>query len=136
MLICLTVNAQTDKGFIRHGNSEFKNGNYSEAEVNYRKSLDKEYSSKAQFNLGDALYEQKNYEDAQKTFSEVIERNVSKELESDAYYNLGNTFMAQEKYAEAFESYKKSLKMNPKNEDARYNLEYARWKMIQQQQQN
>ena len=37
MLICLTVNAQTDKGFIRHGNSEFKNGNYSEAEVNYRK---------------------------------------------------------------------------------------------------
>ncbi len=134
MLICLTTNAQTDKGFIRHGNNEFKNGNYSEAEVNYRKSLDKEYSPKAQFNLGDALYEQKNYEDAQKNFSDVIERNVSKELESDAYYNLGNTYMAQEKYAEAFDSYKKSLKVNPKNEDARYNLEYARWKLIQQQQ--
>ena len=135
MFICLTTNAQTDKGFIRHGNKEFKNGNYSEAEVNYRKSLDKEYNSKAQFNLGDALYEQKNYEDAQKNFSEVIEHNVSKELESDAYYNLGNTYMAQEKYAEAFDSYKKSLKSNPKNDDARYNLEYARWKMIQQQQQ-
>ena len=136
MLICLTTNAQTDKGLIRHGNSEFKNGNFSEAEVNYRKSLDKEYSPKAQFNLGDALYEQKNYEDAQKNFSEVAERNVSKEIESDAYYNLGNTYMAQEKYAEAFDSYKKSLKSNPKNDDARYNLEYARWKMIQQQQQN
>ena len=135
MLICLTANAQTDKGLIRHGNSEFKNGNFSEAEVNYRKSLDKEYSPKAQFNLGDALYEQKNYEDAQKNFSEVAERNVSKEIESDAYYNLGNTYMAQEKYAEAFDSYKKSLKSNPKNDDARYNLEYARWKMIQQQQQ-
>ncbi|MBQ5689734.1 MAG: hypothetical protein IIV21_07195, partial [Bacteroidales bacterium] len=69
MLICLTTNAQTDKGLIRHGNAEFKNGNFSEAEVNYRKSLDKEYSPKAQFNLGDALYEQKNYEDAQKNFS-------------------------------------------------------------------
>jgi tetratricopeptide (TPR) repeat protein len=136
MLICLTTKAQTDKGFIRHGNAEFKNGNFSEAEVNYRKSLDKEYSPKAQFNLGDALYEQKNYEDAQKNFSEVAERNVSKEIESDAYYNLGNTYMAQEKYAEAFDSYKKSLKSNPKNDDARYNLEYARWKMIQQQQQN
>ena len=136
MLICLTTNAQTDKGLIRHGNAEFKNGNFSEAEVNYRKSLDKEYSPKAQFNLGDALYEQKNYEDAQKNFSEVAERNVSKEIESDAYYNLGNTYMAQEKYAEAFDSYKKSLKSNPKNDDARYNLEYARWKMIQQQQQN
>ena len=135
MLICMATNAQTDKGLIRHGNNEFKNGNFSEAEVNYRKSLDKEYSPKAQFNLGDALYEQKNYEDAEKNFSEVTERNVSKEIESDAYYNLGNTYMAQEKYAEAFDSYKKSLKTNPKNEDARYNLEYARWKMIQQQQQ-
>ena len=131
----MATNAQTDKGLIRHGNNEFKNGNFSEAEVNYRKSLDKEYSPKAQFNLGDALYEQKNYEDAEKNFSEVTERNVSKEIESDAYYNLGNTYMAQEKYAEAFDSYKKSLKTNPKNEDARYNLEYARWKMIQQQQQ-
>ncbi|MBR5216508.1 MAG: tetratricopeptide repeat protein, partial [Bacteroidales bacterium] len=131
----MATNAQTDKGLIRHGNNEFKNGNFSEAEVNYRKSLDKEYSPKAQFNLGDALYEQKNYEDAEKNFSEVTERKVSKEIESDAYYNLGNTYMAQEKYAEAFDSYKKSLKANPKNEDARYNLEYARWKMIQQQQQ-
>ena len=78
MFICLTINAQTDKGLIRLGNKEFKNGNYSEAEVNYRKSLDKEYSAKAQFNLGDALYEQKNYEDAQKNFSEVIEHNISK----------------------------------------------------------
>lgn len=133
--ICLTTKAQTDKGLIRHGNKEFKNGNYSEAEVNYRKSLDKEYSPKAQFNLGDALYEQKNYEEAFKAFSGVTDRNTSKEIEANAYYNLGNTYMAQEKYGEAFESYKKALKINPDDEDSRYNLEYARWKMIQQQQQ-
>ena len=101
--IWLSSKAQTDKGLIRHGNKEYKNGNYSEAEVNYRKSLDKEYSPKAQFNLGDALYEQKNYEDAAKAFSGVTERNTSKEIEADAYYNLGNTLMAQEKYGEAFE---------------------------------
>ncbi len=132
--VCLTTKAQTDKGHIRHGNKEFKNGNYSEAEVNYRKSLDKEYSTKAQFNLGDALYEQKNYEEASKAFSGVTERNTSNEIEANAYYNLGNTLMAQEKYGEAFESYKKALKINPDDEDFRYNLEYARWKMIQQQQ--
>ena len=133
--LSLTSKAQTDKGLIRHGNKEFKNGNYSEAEVNYRKSLDKEYNPKAQFNLGDALYEQKNYEEASKAFSDVTERNTSKEIEANAYYNLGNTLMAQEKYGEAFESYKKALKINPDDEDFRYNLEYARWKMIQQQQQ-
>ncbi|MBR4155364.1 MAG: tetratricopeptide repeat protein, partial [Bacteroidales bacterium] len=134
-IISLNANAQTDKGHIRLGNKDFKNGNYSEAEVNYRKSLDKEYNPKAQFNLGDALYEQKNYEEAAKAFSGVTERNISKNIEADAFYNLGNTLMAQEKYGEAFESYKKALKVNPDDEDARYNLEYARWKMIQQQQQ-
>ena len=54
--LCLTANAQTDKGHIRLGNRDFKKGNYSDAEVNYKKSLEKEYSPKAQFNLGDALY--------------------------------------------------------------------------------
>ena len=133
--ICLSLNAQTDKGFIRHGNNDFKKGNYSEAEVNYRKSLDKEYNPKAEFNLGDALYEQKNYENAAQAFTGVTERNTSKEVEASAYYNLGNTQMAQEKYAEAFNSYKKSLEINPNDEDAIYNLNYARMKMIQQQQQ-
>ena len=67
--------------------------------------------------------------------SAVTERNTTSEIEADSYYNLGNTMMAQEKYAEAFEAYKNSLKINPNDEDARYNLEYARWKLIQQQQQ-
>ena len=102
-IICLSSNAQTDKGLIRQGNKDFKNNNYSEAEIKYRKSLDKEYNPKAQFNLGDALYEQKNYEAAAKEFSELTKRNTTAEIESDAYYNLGNTLMAQEKYAEAFE---------------------------------
>ena len=129
------IQAQNDKALIRQGNNDFKNGNYSEAEIKYRKSLDANYNPKAQFNLGDALYSQGNYEDAEKNFSELTKRNISQEVESDAYYNLGNTYMAQEKYGEAFEAYKNSLKINPNDNDARYNLEYARWKMIQQQQQ-
>lgn len=127
-MFCLSANAQTDKGLIRQGNKDFKNSNYTEAEVKYRKSLEKEYNPKAEFNLGDALYEQKNYEEATKVFSNVTERNTSKDIEASAYYNLGNTLMAQEKYGEAFESFKKSLKINPDDEDTRYNLEYARWK--------
>lgn len=135
LLLCLTTNAQTDKGFIRQGNRDFKNGNFAEAVVKYKKSLDKEYNPKAEFNLGDALYEQNNFEEAAKAFSSVTEHNTSNNIEADAYYNLGNSLMAQEKYGEAFNAYKKSLKLNPEDEDARYNLEYARWKMIQQQQQ-
>lgn len=132
--LCLSINAQNDKALIRQGNKDFKNGDFSEAEIKYKKSLDLEYNDKAQFNLGDALYEQKNYEEAAKAFSNVTERKNTTEIEADSYYNLGNTYMAQDKYSEAFNAYKESLKLNPDDEDARYNLEYARWKMIKQQQ--
>ena len=105
---CFCSQAQTDKALIRQGNNEYKNGNYADAEIKYRKSLDQEYNPKAQFNLGDALYEQGNFEAAEENFSEVTKRNTSQDIESEAYYNLGNTLMAQEKYAEAFEAYKNS----------------------------
>ena len=76
MFICLSSNAQTDKKLIRHGNTDFKNGKYSDAEVNYRKSLDKKYSHKAQFNLGDALYEQKNFAEADRIRDELKARGI------------------------------------------------------------
>ena len=60
ILIGFNISAQTEKTYIRQGNSDFKKGDFYEAEIKYRKSLDKEYNTKAQFNLGDALYKQKD----------------------------------------------------------------------------
>ena len=131
--LCATANAQTKE--IRQGNRSFHKGNYAEAEKDYKNSLDKKYNDKAQFNLGDVYYQQKNFEEASRSFQSVADRNVPKNIEADTYYNLGNSMMEQQKYAEAFDAYKNCLKIDPKDEDARYNLEYARQKMIMQQQQ-
>ena len=131
--LCTTINAQAKE--IREGNRHFRKGFYSEAIKDYKNSLDKKYNDKAQYNLGDAYYNLKNYEEATRSFQSVADRNVPKNMEANAYYNLGNSLMEQEKYGEAFDAYKKSLKVNPNDEDARYNLEYARRKMILQQQQ-
>lgn len=68
--------------------------------------MEDKYNHKAQFNLGDAYYEQGNYEESSKCFTDIVNRNVPENVEADAYYNLGNTLMAQEKYAEAFDAYK------------------------------
>ena len=131
--LCVTANAQAKE--IRAGNRNFRKGFYSEAIKEYKNSLDKKYNDKAQYNLGDAYYNMKNYEEATRSFQSVADRNVPKNMEASAYYNLGNSLMEQEKYGEAFDAYKKSLKIDPNDEDARYNLEYARQKMILQQQQ-
>ena len=106
LTLCIAASAQTKEGLIRHGNKNFNKGFYTEAEKDYKASLDKKYNDKAQFNLGDAYYQQKNYEEASRSFQSVADRNVPKNMEASAYYNLGNSMMEQQKYAEAFDAYK------------------------------
>lgn len=130
------LHAQSDKSFVRKGNQEFKNGNFNEAEINYRKALDQNPEKhSAQFNLGDALFEQENYEKAAEVFNATNKESLPTKHLSNNFYNLGNSLLKAGKLQESIDAYKKALKANPKNEEARYNLEYARQKLQQQQQQ-
>jgi len=80
------------------------------------------------------MYEQENYEESNKLFTEVTERITSPEEKASAYYNLGNTYMKENKFQESIDAYKNSLRLNPNDPDAKYNLEYARKKLKEQQQ--
>jgi Ca-activated chloride channel family protein len=75
------------------------------------------------FNLGDALYKTNNLEDAQSEFNKALS-SKNPIVRSRAYYNLGNSAFKNQKNDEALDYYKKALKLNPKDEDAKYNLEY------------
>lgn len=126
--------AQSDKKLVREGNIDFQKGNYNEAEIKYRKALDKNPTKhSAQFNLGDALYEQENYEKAAEVFAGSNINSVTDIDKSHTAYNLGNSFLKANKLNESIAAYKQALKFNPKNEEARYNLEYARQKQQQEQ---
>lgn len=131
-----TLHAQSERKLVRSGNSDYEDGNFSEAEVQYRKALDENPNYfNGKFNLGDAMYRQDNYEESGKLFNELTEANLTDEQKSGAFYNLGNTFLKANKFQESIEAYKKSLRLNPDDYDAKYNLEYAR-KMLDDQQQN
>ena len=57
-------------------------------------------------------------------------------IAGDALYNLGNVYMGKKDYGQAVDSYLKSLDLDPKDPDARRNLEIAlRQQQLQQQQQ-
>ena len=129
--------AESEKTFVRKGNKQFKDGKYNEAEINYRKSLEKKPNySKGTYNLGDALYKQKNYQEAAEKFLSIgQDPKVDKETRAMAYHNLGNSLLEGKQYAPSIEAYKNSLKLSPKDEQTRYNLEYAKKMLIQQQQQ-
>ncbi len=127
---------QSAKKLVRRGNTAYEKNNFSEAEVKYKKAIDKnpEYY-KPKFNLGDAFYQDKNYKDADSLFTEVAATAKDKNVKAKAWYNKGNSLLSQKQYEKSIEAYKNALRLNPGDSAAKYNLEYARKKLKKQQQQ-
>lgn len=127
----LTVSAQSDEKTIRRGNRNYKSGNYDQAIARYREALEiRPNNAKAQFNLGDAYYAKQSYDTAYTEFQKVVEMSPDAKLKSDAVYNMGNCLLAQDRFYDAFNLYKVSLKLNPDNANALYNLEYCRAHLV------
>jgi len=123
----------------RLANEKFKESAklYQDAEIAYRKgTATTKNFSKANYNLANTLYRQEKYEDAANSYKYVAEQKENdKSLRAKAYHNYGNSLLKQEKYKESIDAYKNALKLYPNDKETKYNLEYARKKMIQQQQQ-
>jgi tetratricopeptide (TPR) repeat protein len=134
IFLSLTVSAQKANNMIRRGNSAYNDRKYKDAEIDYKSSLEKDPQSFAgNYNLGNAYYKQKNYDEAGKQFLQSSGMSKNPSDLSRSYYNLGNTLMNAEKYQESLEAYKMALRLNPNDDDARYNLAYALSKLRQQQ---
>ncbi len=136
LMLPLVTYSQGDKKFIRQGNREYEKEKYSDSEIAYRKALDKNNASAdAVFNTGDALYRQKKFEEAGKQFSQNYDMTDGSLKKSAGLYNLGNSLLMANKVAESIDAYKASLKLDPDNMEAKYNLGYAQDLLKQQQQQ-
>ncbi len=132
----LIVYPQGEKKFIRKGNREFEKSRYQESEILYRKAVDKNTKSPdAVFNIGDALYKQKKFEDAGKQFVENVNITDDNRKKAAGLYNLGNSLLMADKLQESIDAYKGSLRIFPDNPEAKYNLAYAQDLLKQQQQQ-
>ncbi len=132
----ILLHAQADRKLIREGNRDYLKGKYAESELAYRKAADRNNKSlDARFNTGDALYKQNKFDEAGKIFTENAGSTVDKKKKADSYYNLGNSLLNSKKLPESIEAYKNSLKLDPTNAHAKYNLAYAQDQLKQQQQQ-
>jgi Ca-activated chloride channel family protein len=115
--------AQNKKSFLRDGNELYADSNYNEAEMQYRKSLEKDQDYfNASFNLADAVYKQERYEESSALF-DALKDNAPTETDlAKVYHNLGNSLVKEQKLEEAIEAYKNALRINPKDKDTRHNL--------------
>lgn len=137
----VAVWGQDERKVIRQGMKAYNKGDYSEAEVQFRKAedLNKE-SFEADFNTGAALYGQEKYEETARQYESLVKESPTTleenpETLAHTWHNLGNSLLKARQYAQSIEAYKNSLRLNPDDFDSKYNLAYARQMLKEQQQQ-
>lgn len=144
MMALMTLPAMADKKpapkEMRHvvsGNRNYDKEAYDKAELDYLRGIDKNANSyESYYNLGNALFRQEKYEDAMKAYAAAAQKSDKNDARlAEAYHNLGNACYAQGQYGQAVEAYKQSLRINPKDNDTRFNLVQALRKQQEQEQQ-
>jgi tetratricopeptide (TPR) repeat protein len=157
LCVGMTFGQKAERKHIREGNKLYKNEKYTEAEIAYRKSMDvNPRSIEGSYDLGNALYRQQKLPEAAEQYQLVLgqkERLLDEDRAkntgriANVYHNLGNIGMcaalealnsgnieaSNKEYTKSIEAYKASLRLNPKDDETRYNLALAQ-KMLQNQQ--
>jgi tetratricopeptide (TPR) repeat protein len=109
------------------GNAQYNSGQFAQAEANYRISQSKSpEKAAASYNLGNAIYRQKQPAEAKNAYLNAIKNAKDKPQKHLAYHNLGNVLMGEKDYSGAVEAYKNALRNNPNDEETRYNYALAK----------
>lgn len=132
-----SASAQADRQFIRQGNKLFRAGNYVKAEAEYLKAVQKNpNNAQAVYNLGCAMMLQ------QKDSAAVVQFQKSAQMEkvplrkSKSFHNIGVICQSKHLYDQAIQAYEESLRLNPTDNETRYNLALCKRQQKKQQQQN
>lgn len=158
LLICLLFagsNAyaqREDKVSFNEGVEAYRGGDYEDAQSQFEAAYQRNNkNTQALYNAGNAAYLKGDFEQANTYYSDYAKAAKDPKDIAKAYYNQGNTYLqqadamslnpskmseAQDLYKKALSSFKNSLKNDPSDADAKYNLTYALSKIQQNQSQN
>ena len=151
IIICVLVStlsfSQDKVELLNKGNKYFQEGDFEKAEHYYKQSLetDNKYY-KANLNTGHALFRQafsliqqqdtsglKKCSEAELFYNNSTELTKNKNEKAESLYNLGNSQLLGQKLEKSIKSYKKSLRLVPKNMNAKHNLALAQYLLNKQQ---
>jgi len=135
LLLAVGAQAQSDRQLIRQGNKQYRLGNAAEAEVSYRKAVEKnQRNPQAYYNLGNALMLQRKDSLAITQLEQAAKLESNPLRRAQAYHNIGVICQQRQMFGEAIEAYKESLRNNPTDHQTRYNLALCKRQQKQQQQ--
>lgn len=131
--IATPMSAQTATYRLMHqGNALFRAGQYDRAEKYYLLVLKSQpHNSRAHFNLADTYLAKGNPGAADSLYNIVTQSEKNKQVRSMAWHNRGyicqtaalhDAQKQQQLLRQAIEHYKQALRLNPNDNDTRYNL--------------
>lgn len=146
-LVAVGLSAQSKKAerkAVRSGNSAYNEQRYGAAETDYNNAIKENADSKeASFNLANTYYKQQRWDDALKEYEHYLKlESKDPDKMSLAWSNMGNTYLKkkanekgqkqqaqgqqggqqQDNLQMSMEAYKNALRLNPKDDETRYNL--------------
>ncbi|WP_292010348.1 tetratricopeptide repeat protein [Chryseobacterium sp.] len=133
----LLLGQENYRTLVYEGNQKFEGKNYDGASSKYMEAVKaNEKDFMAHYNLGNALYKNKKYEEAKAEFEKAQQLSKTLPDKAAALHNLGNTYMQMNQPEKAADYYKQSLKQDPYNEATRKNFEIAKLKEKENQKKN
>lgn len=137
-----------ERDLIRIGNKHYRNGDYKKAETYYRKSLDAKSSMEAFYNLGNALVKQGQDSMAYEMYKQAVSQpSTDTKKRAQIYHNMGDLTYAsglqdlkvgdehaQANFQQAVNDFKSALRLNPDDNETRYNLAMAQYQLKKSQQ--
>lgn len=121
---------------IKRGNAHYEAEAYDAALEAYQAAAkDRPDDPISRYNLGTVLYQKKQFEKAADEFRRSLDA-VDPIHQTQGYYNLGNAQAQLNDIEGAIRSYKSALRLNPRDLDAKHNLELALERLEQESQQN
>jgi tetratricopeptide (TPR) repeat protein len=141
---------RSESSAVERGNAHFKAKRYDEAVKAYDEAL-REHPDEpgVQLDRGTALLAQKSYGPARDALRSASRGHVDPEIRSRALYNLGLSFLdeantlasgedpkeAQGRLRESVDAFKAALRAKPGNADAAWNLDLARRRLVELEEQ-
>ncbi len=129
----VNLQAQEERKIIREGNKLYKNKDYENAELNYKKALEiNPELEKLHGNVSASQYRSGKFNDAVSSYQNVLKLLGNDKDKADAFYNIGNSYLQAGEYDKSIQAYKNAIRLNPEHDQSRYNMAVAT-KIRQQQ---
>ena len=118
--------AQSENMHIARGNRLYRENKLDQSKQQYLQALQQAPGNPAAaYNLGNAEYKGKEFDEAEKSYTMAIEHSTDSVVREKGFYNRGVAQIRGNKLDESIESWKNALKLDPGDGLARENLQKA-----------